>query len=73
MKIHLGNLRKLIREILEQENKKNHWGGSIPDENYEEELLNDPSYKEKSVYVPDDVKQKINKWAKKMGLVKNKE
>lgn len=73
MKIHIGKLRKLIREILEQERKKNHWGGSFPDENYEEELLSDPGYEAKSVYVPDDVKQKINKWAKKMGLAKSKE
>jgi hypothetical protein len=44
--------------------------GSHPEENYTGELLDDPSYKEKSVYVPDDIKQTINKWAKDMGLKK---
>ena len=69
MKFHL---RKLIREILAQEMKKLKTRGSKSDESYDEELLDDSAYKTKSVYVPDDVKEKINSWAKDMGLTKNK-
>lgn len=32
------------------------------------ELLDDPAFDEKSVYVPDEVKGKIRKWAKDMKL-----
>jgi hypothetical protein len=73
MKIHLRNLRKMIQEIIEQENKRTSWGGSSQEEDYDEDLLHDPGYKAKSVYVPDDVKQKIDKWAKKMRLTRSKE
>jgi len=59
MQITIGQLRKMIRESL---------GGSHPEEDYEIELLNDPAFIQKSVYVPDDVKKKIRKWAKDMKL-----
>lgn len=39
---------------------------------YEKELIDDTSYKEKSVYVPDDIKDPINKWMKMMGLSNKK-
>jgi hypothetical protein len=70
MKIRLGTLKKLIREAVENEGrkKKYHFGGSHPEEDYDTELLDDPSYRSKSVYVPDDIKNKIDKWAADMGL-----
>ena len=59
MKITIGRLREEIRKSL---------AGSHPDESYSEELLNDPSFDEKSVYVPDDIKKSIRSWAKDMKL-----
>jgi hypothetical protein len=59
MKITLGQLREEIRRTL---------AGSHPDEAYSEELLNDPFFDEKSVYVPDDIKKSIKSWAKDMKL-----
>ena len=55
-------LRKLIKEFVEA------YAGSQPDESYNKELLDDEAYEAGSVYVPDDIKKKINKWAKDMGL-----
>ncbi|NDD93422.1 hypothetical protein EBZ37_15245 [bacterium] len=52
-------LREFVRESL---------SGSQPDESYSEELLDDPSFHEKSMLVPDDIKGKIRKWAKDMKL-----
>jgi hypothetical protein len=59
MRMTLGRLRSLIREVI---------GGSQPEEAYSEELLDDPSFKEKSVLVRDDAKKKIKAWAKDMKL-----
>ena len=59
MKITIGQLREAIRRSL---------AGSQPDETYTEELLDDPGFKEKSVYVGDDAKKKIKAWAKDMKL-----
>lgn len=59
MKITIGQLREAIRRSL---------AGSQPDETYTEELLDDPGFKEKSVYVRDDAKEKIKVWAKDMKL-----
>lgn len=72
MKISLRDLRKIVRETLLEENTKNSWGRSSADEDQKDGLLDDPSYDEKSVYVPDDIKKKINKWAKRMGLAQEK-
>ena len=61
----------MIRGIVAEANKKKRrasWGGSTPEEDYDTELLDDPSYKKKSVYVPDDIKDKIDTWATSMGL-----
>jgi len=58
-------LRKLIREFVEAYDVK---GGSYPDEAYDKELLDDSAYEAGSVFVPKDIKKKINKWAKDMGL-----
>lgn len=68
MKIRVGELREIIRETI----KKSDWGGSHPDESYDEELLDDPAFNSASVYVPDDIKVKIRKWAKDMGLSTSK-
>ena len=62
-------LRTLIREFVKEYATR---GGSHPEESYHEELLDDPAYKAGSVYVPDDIKKKINKWAKDMGLSTSK-
>lgn len=59
MKLTIGQLRRIIRESL---------SGSHPDETYDKELLDDPSFDKPSVYVPDDVKNKIKSWAKDMKL-----
>jgi len=59
MKITIGQLREAIRRSL---------AGSQPDETYTEELLDDPGFKEKSIYVRDDAKEKIKAWAKDMKL-----
>lgn len=59
MKITLGQLRKIIQEVI---------GGSQPEETYNEELLDDSGFKEKSVFVRDDAKKKIRAWAKDMKL-----
>jgi hypothetical protein len=60
MRIKLGDLRNLIREEIKS--------GSHPEEDYSEELLSDPKFKEKSVYVRDSAKKKILSWAKDMKL-----
>lgn len=59
MKLKLGELRQVIRHTL---------AGSHPDESYDKELTDDPSFDEKSVYVPDDIKKKIKSWMKDMKL-----
>ena len=59
MKIKLGEIRDLIREIL---------GGSNPNEAYDKELEDDPSYNKRSVIVPNDIKRSIKKWSRSMGL-----
>lgn len=59
MKITIGQLREVIKKSL---------AGSQPDETYSEELLNDPAFEEKSVYVPDWAKKKIKSWARDMKL-----
>ena len=59
MKITIKNLREIIRQSL---------SGSHPEESYNEELMNDPAFSEKSVYVPDDVKKKIRSWMSDMKL-----
>ena len=59
MKLSIRRLREVIRKSL---------AGSQPDETYSMELMDDPAFSEKSVYVPDDVKKKIRKWAKDMKL-----
>lgn len=46
--------------------------GSRPEEAYNAELADDPALKKKSVLVPDDVKQPIAVWMKKMGLASAK-
>ena len=61
MKIKLSELRKIIREEIEM-------AGSHPEETYSEELLSDPKFKEKSVYIRDSAKKKILSWAKDMKL-----
>jgi hypothetical protein len=59
MRITIGQLRRLIRESL---------GGSQPEESYSIELLDDPHWNTPSVYVADDIKEKIKKWAIDMKL-----
>ena len=67
MKLTLGQLRSLVHEAT-----KDCWGGSHPDEVYEQELFDDPAYAKRSTYVPDDIKDSIRSWAKKMGLSKGR-
>jgi hypothetical protein len=62
-------LRILINEFVKEYSSR---AGSHPEESYHEDLLDDPAYKADSVYVPNDVKGKINKWAEDMGLKSKK-
>lgn len=57
-------LRSLVKEIILREVV----GGSTPEEKYDRELLDDPAWAEGSVLVPDDIKDRIGKWARAMGL-----
>jgi hypothetical protein len=62
MKLTLGELRSVISEAIDC------WGGSHPEETYDELLEDDPTLAKHSVLVPDDVKKSISKWSKAMGL-----
>ena len=55
----IKQLRETIRKSI---------AGSHPDESYDKELMDDPSFSEKSVYVPDKVKKKIRSWMRDMKL-----
>lgn len=59
VKLTISQLRHIIKEAI---------AGSQPEENYSEELLDDPAFNKKSVYVPDDVKKKLRKWYRAMKL-----
>lgn len=59
MKMTIGQLREAIRRSL---------GGSRPEESYDKELMDDPSFNTDSVYVPNWAKKKIKKWMKDMKL-----
>lgn len=48
------------------------WGGSRPEETYDEELDEDEALNKRSVFVPDDVKKAISKWSHAMGLAGTK-
>lgn len=63
MKLTLLELKTLIREAA-----GDCWAGSRPDEMYEQELMDDPALKKKSVMVPDDIKDKIGHYFRAMGL-----
>jgi len=59
----LAQLREFIAETVRSHKKRLDFGHTRP-----QHLLDDPSFQEKSVYVPDDIKEKIKKWAKAMLL-----
>jgi hypothetical protein len=65
MRTTLGALRRIIREVAAADDC---WGGSRPEETYDEELVEDDAWKKQSVMSPDDVKHSINAWMGKMGL-----
>ncbi len=60
-------LKTLLREFVKEYTTRNK-NGSEHEENYCLALADDPAYRANSVYVPDDTKKKINKWANDMGL-----
>jgi len=60
-----NTIKQLLQEFVKEYSTRT---GSHPEESYHEELLNDPAYNADSVYVPRDIKKKINKWARDMGL-----
>jgi len=62
--MYLGDLRQLLREEIEPDC----WGGTRPEETYQELAEDDPAWCKKSVMVPDDVKSAISTYFKKMGL-----
>ena len=62
-------VKQLLKEFVKEYAAR---AGSHPDESYHEELLDDPAYTTDSVYVPRDIKKKINKWARDMGLSTSK-
>lgn len=61
MKMTVGQIRVMIRKSL---------SGSQPEESYVKELMDDPAFNKKSVYVPNSSKKKIKSWAKDMKLSK---
>ncbi len=65
MKTTVGRLRTLIHEAF-----KDCWGGSRPEETYDQTLDEDEAYKKNSVLVPDDIKKSINSWMGQMGLTR---
>ena len=68
----MNELRKLIREVILKTIKSDCWGGSHPEEMYNHELTDDEAFKKKSVLVPDDIKNSIKVWSKKMGMTTKK-
>ena len=66
MKVRLGHLRQFIHEALDC------WGGTRPEETYDECLADDPTFHKHSVLVPDDVKDALLAWMKIMGLSQRK-
>lgn len=60
MKIKVGTLRKIIFEEV---------NSHFNNDPYDSSLL-DGEFEKKSTYVPDDIKEKIKKWAKDMKLIK---
>lgn len=63
MRLSLCELRQVIREV-----SKDCWGGSQPDETYDQEIGLDEAEHEESVLVPDDIKHQIRHYFKAMGL-----
>jgi len=63
MRVSLSELRSIIREVL---------GGSNPNEAYDKDLMDDPAIAKRSQYVPGDVKGKIRRYLKSMGLSRKK-
>lgn len=59
MRMTVGQLREIVRHAI---------AGSQPSEAYSMELMDDPAFAEKSLYIGDDVKEKIRIWAKAMKL-----
>lgn len=59
VKLTIKQLRNLVKEQL---------AGSHPEESYDKELIDDPAIAQKSVYVPDDIKDSIKTWMKDMQL-----
>lgn len=59
---------RALRQLLCEEIEPDCWGGSHPTETYSELLEDDPVYQKRSVLVPDDIKDSVGSWLKKMGL-----
>ena len=66
VQVSIGRLRGMIAEALAA------GGGSDPNEAYDKELVDDPSFKAPSVYVPDDIKGPLSRWMRAMGLAGSK-
>jgi len=62
MKLTLRQLRESVREVLTETE------ASQTNKPYSISLMDDDYFSSKSLYVADDVKEKIRAWAKKMGL-----
>ena len=69
MKLKEETAISLLKEFVKAYSSR---AGSYPEESYHNDLLDDPAYNADSVYVPNDIKEKINKWAADMGLWKKK-
>ena len=63
MRLTLKEVKSIVSEAI-----RDCWAGSHPEEMYEQELMDDPALKKKSVMVPDDIKHKIRRYFKAMGL-----
>lgn len=60
VRLTIKELRTIVREAMV--------AGSDPNEAYNHDLTDDPSFKKKSVLVPDDIKASVSSWSRKMGL-----
>jgi len=64
MRLTLLRLKALVREAVSSDC----WGGSQPEETYDQELVLDDSFKATSTYVSDETKREIETWLAQLGL-----
>ena len=56
-------IREFVREEIKRMVSEEWWA-----ESYDKDLMDDPAFKRRSILVPDDIKDSIRSWSRKMGL-----